>query len=160
MNIKKREKIFWKSKFGLTSPSLAPLEIKKLAWKDQNATDEDLEYLCSKIKFITQMDLDNNLITNKGIEYLTLLHGIRELRLKGLNIDDNSVVSLQRLNGVTLLHLGGTNLSSEGIGRLSCLKSLETLICNPDPIDPVPLKRFKESLPNCELIVNYKEFER
>lgn len=159
MNKKKKEKRFWKSYFGVTCASLVPEKIKRLAWKEQSVTDEDLEFLCSRVKYIFQMDLDHNLVTNNGIEYLTLLSGIEELRLKGLNIDDSSIKFIEKINGLRLLHLAGTNISSDGIGRLSSLTSLEKLLCTPDPIDPIPLRKFKESLPNCELIVNYKVFE-
>lgn len=156
--MKKKEKVFWKSYFGVSAPSLALEKIQRLAWKDQNVTNYDLEILCSRVKSIYQMDLDNNLITNKGIEYLTRLNKIEELRLKGLNIDDDSLKFIQEIPGLKLLHLGGTNISYEGVTRLSSLTNLETLICTFNPIDPIPLRKFKESLPKCELIVNYQIF--
>lgn len=159
MNKNKKEKYFWKSYFGVSSPWLVPERIQRLPWKEQSVTDQDLEFLSSRVKYVSQMDLDHNLITNLGIEYLTRFNKIEELRLKDLNIDDDAIKFIQKIAGLKLLHVGGTNISSEGIGKLSSLTSLETLLCTPNPIDPVPLTKFKEILPDCELIVNYKLFE-
>ena len=156
--MKKTEKVFWWTYFGVSSPSLAPQKIHRLAWKDQSITDEELDFLSRRVKNIYQMDLDNSLVTNIGIKGLTRLT-IEELRLKGLNINDDAIKYVQKISGLKFLHIGGTNISSEGIGDLRHLDTLETLICSPDPIDPLHLRRFKESLPQCELIVNYELFE-
>ncbi len=104
------------------------------------------------------MDLDNNLITNKGIVDLSQLN-IEELRLKGLNIDDGSIIHILKIKGLKLLHIGGTKISSEGIASLSEISSLETLICTPDLVDSAALRKFKKELPQCELIVNYQIFK-
>ncbi len=157
--MKKKENFFWKSYFGVTSPDLIPEKISRLPWKEENITDDELEFLSGKVRSIIQMDLDHTLITNKGIEYLTKLN-IKELRLKDLNIDDRSITFIQKISGLTLLHIGGTNISSEGILSLSSISTLETLICTPNPIDTKALISFKEILPQCELIVNYKVFEK
>ena len=156
--MKKTEKVFWKTYFGISNPSLAPQKIKRLNWKDQNITDEEVYFLCERVKDIYQMDLDNNLVTNIGIMCLSRLT-IEELRLKGLNINDDAIKYIQKISGLKFLHIGGTNISSEGIGGLRHLNTLETLICSPYPVNPLPLRRFKESLPQCELIVNYELFE-
>lgn len=155
----KNEKTFWKKYFDITNSSLAPEKIHRLAWKDQSITDQELEFLSIRVKDIYQMDLDDNPISNKGIENLTRFNYIEELRLKGLYIDNDAIPFIKKIPGLKLLHLGGTNISSEGISELSAISTLETLICTLDPIDPVHLIKFKESLPGCELIVNYEVFE-
>ena len=154
----KKEKNFWKTYFGVTSISLVPENLSRLPWKEQNITDEDLKILSGRVKSISQMDLDHNLITNQGVEFLARIN-IKELRLKDLDITDDSIKFIQKISGLELLHIGGTNISSEGIANLSEISSLKTLICTPEPVNPIALLKFKKTLPQCELIVNYQIFE-
>lgn len=158
MSKTKKEKTFWKSYFGVNSPLLVPERISRLPWKEQSVTDDDLEILSGRVNHISQLDLDHNLITNSGIEFLTKIN-IKELRLKDLNIDDHAIPFIQKIKGLELLHIGGTNVSCEGIGQLNTISSLKTLICTPNPINDQILDKFKEILPSCELIVDYKLFE-
>lgn len=156
MSISRREKRFWRDHFRISTPNKAALEIDHLNYRDTELTDEQLCFLTTRINRISRLDLDGTLVTNEGIACLIMISEIKELRLKGLAIDDKCVPRLRELKSLEILHLGSTDISCHGIASLTPLKNLRRLICSPPEILPEKLLEFQQAIPDCELLVNYK----
>ncbi len=151
-----REKFFWKSHFQITNPDKAPLQVHHLNYRDTEFTDEQLKYLTGRIRRLSGLISIAALLLTKECKFLIQLHEIKELRLKGLDLDDRCIPALQQLQSLELLHLGGTNISCHGIASLTPLRNLKKLLCSPPEILPEQLKKFQKAVPECELIVNYQ----
>ena len=117
--------------------------------------------MMSRIKSIKYLDLDEADITNKGINHLTQLDHIKELRLKGITaIDDGCMESLSKLKGLELLHLGGTSVTLNGLIQLGSLQNLKVLLLSLTATEEIRIKmlELKKLLPGCEFIFNYKSY--
>ena len=161
MKMSKKERRFWKTRFGTKNPKELPDHIDHLNWKLADVTDEQLGWLTSRISSITMLDLDENRLTNSGIAHLTNMDYLAELRLKGNLIDDEAIEYIKQLKDLELLHLGSTNITIDGILKLTSLSNLKKLLFSLDESnDPSKLKEFTRSLPDCEIIINHKIYYR
>ncbi|MDB5227509.1 MAG: hypothetical protein JWN78_1702 [Bacteroidota bacterium] len=162
MNLKKKEKYFWEKYFGISynqAGNLNPV-VKRLNFRDSELDDEELFFLISKMKSICQLDLDNTLVTDKGIQYLTKLESIKELRLKGCKgITQKCLHDLASMKELELLHLGSTFITLEDAKTLSRLQNLKLLLLSSDDPQEV-IKKEASALrllfPNCEININHK----
>lgn len=124
--------------------------------------DMDLLRMVSRIKSINMLDLDETDITNKGIQHLTQLDQLKELRLKGIKaLDDDCLQSINTFSELELLHLGGTSVTLDGITNLNSLKKLKVLLLPFTVCKEIKEKmiQLKTLLPSCEFILNYKPYE-
>ncbi|MFY7839709.1 MAG: hypothetical protein ACOVP7_05505, partial [Lacibacter sp.] len=100
-------------------------------------------------------------ISNYSIQLLTQLSFIKELRLKGCNdIDDDAIPHINNIKGLELLHLGGTSISINGLLRLNPEHAFKTLLVSVDEPEKYnnELITLAQRFPNCQLIVNHKDF--
>lgn len=125
-------------------------------------TDEQLEKLVSKISSIGVLKLDENDITNEGVQHLTKLKSIKELQLKDTRIDDDAIPYLQQLTDLEVLHLGSTRVTIDGILRLTSLPKLKKLLFSLDDThaEKDKLDKFIKEAPECEIIINHKIYYR
>jgi len=162
MNAKKKEKYFWEKYFGISYSQAGNLNpvVKRLNFKDSELDDEGLLFLISKVKVIDQLDLDNTLVTDKGVQYLTKLESIKELRLKGCRgITQKCLPDLASMKELELLHLGRTVVTLEDAKTLSRLQNLKLLLLSSD--DPQELIKKEASIlrslfPGCEININHQ----
>jgi hypothetical protein len=138
-----------------------PHQIAHLNFRLSGVNDEALGWLTEHVRVIEQLDLDETDITYEGIECLTRLESLRELRLKGcMLIDDRSVAKLCAVTGLELLHLGGTSITVEGMKPLADIETLKTLLISAPEGAEEELTALAILLPkDCELVVNSKVFE-
>lgn len=153
------ESKFWKHWHGISRKEV-PSEIDKLNYRLENFDDQDLYWLTRRIKRIGQLDLDETLVTDKGIKHLTDLDSLLELRLKGLGeITDACIPFLNQITTLKTLHLGGTEVTAKGALGLNQLKNLELLFLPEQQGDVTEcLNQLLEARPGCELIVNYQRY--
>lgn len=163
MKKEKREAFFWESNYGIKKGDLPKMSdtAHHLRYRDSDLTDEQLGFIIARIKNIGQLDLDNSLITDEGIEHLIQLNSIKELRLKGCDqITKKSIPVLNRLTTLELLHLGGTSISPEDALGLSALQQLKLLLVRDDnaTTSEIAEKAFALQLllPNCDININYQ----
>jgi hypothetical protein len=162
MNAKKKEKYFWEKYFAVSynqANNLNP-EVKRINFRDSEIDDEEILFLVSKIKVIHQLDLDNTYVTDKGVQYLTKLESIKELRLKGCKgITNKCLPALASMKDLELLHLGGT-LVTLGDARALCpLQNLKLLLLSSgEPAELIKKEALvlKSLLPGCEININHK----
>lgn len=163
MKKEKREAFFWESYYGIKKGDLARIADSSdhLRFRDSELTDEQLGFIVAKIKNIGQLDLDNSLITDEGIEHLIQLNSIKALRLKGCHhITQKSIPFLNQLTTLELLHLGGTSITPEDALGLSALQQLKLLLVRTDNTNIAAIEaqafNLQYLLPNCAININYK----
>jgi len=166
---KKQEKLkeeqFWSTFCYFNLPKnrvTIPADLERVNFRIWDyVNDEHLLLMMSRIKSINYLDLDETDITNEGINHLTQLNHIKELRLKGIAaIDDGCMQSLSKLKGLELLHLGGTSVTLNGLTQLGSLQNLRVLLLSLTASEEIREKmlELKKLLPGCEFIFNYKSY--
>jgi hypothetical protein len=65
--------------------------------------------------------VQNNAITDAGVERLSRLHALTELHIGGTKISDSSIPHLARLHSLNILNIGQTEISWEGCQKLRSL---------------------------------------
>ena len=161
---KLKEETFWANFCYFNLPKdqdEIPFHIRRVNFRLGGATDDDLEMMAGYIKTIEQLDLDETDITNLGLQHLTKLESIKELRLKSCRqIDNDGLPYLYQIKGLELLHLGGTAITIAGLLAIGQLKLLKTLLISADEDEMHLLPQIAVQLPEgCEFIVNHQNFE-
>ena len=157
----KNEKDFWKRFFniGLHQLEESHLHVRRFNFRDSSINDQELSWICSRLKTIYQLDLDNTEISDESIRDLTKLQSITELRLKGCRwVTADSIPYLNQLADLELLHLIGTSITLDdaiGLGNLRKLKLLLLSSADPEEIIRQKAERLKQLLPGCEINVNH-----
>lgn len=168
MNKKKKRKqfedSFWAALFAIDVPAhlteLPPhLEHVRMRLWD-NVVDEHLELLVSGVRSINMLDLDETDITKEGIEHLTKMDFIKELRLKGIRaIDNDCIVHLNKLKGLELLHVKGTSISIDGLLKLDGQPGLKELFFSADDgPDKEKMLQLKKLMPECSFTIDGKTY--
>lgn len=122
--------------------------------------DDGLEVALTHVKGIDMLDLNETEITNKGIQILTELEYIKELRLKGVhNIDDGCINDLNKITSLEFLHVRYTGITIDGVLKLDKLINLKKIIFTDENVDANKMLQLKEMHPNCEFLVNSKPYE-
>ncbi len=163
----RKERDFWTRHFKVPENlDEIPQNIEKVSLRNTVSPiyDDALSYVSYRIKRILQLDLDDAEITNEGIEHLTKLETLKELRLKGCaNLDDGCVDALTRIKELELLHLVGTNVTVNGLENIHSITTLKTLLISADRGEPGTEEKLRNIAiqlpPGCEFIVNYKVYE-
>jgi hypothetical protein len=166
MRRKKKEALaihsFWSNFFYFNIPKHLdeiPSHVERVNFRYYGASDEDLLLMLEKVKSIYQLDLDETDITNEGIEHLTRLDYVTEIRLKGCRqINNEAMNSICQLKGLELLHLVGTGIDTDGFEKISHLKNLKRLLISAERSDPKLEEIYISLAQNCEFIVNYKAY--
>ena len=163
----RKEREFWTRNFKVPDNlDEIPKNIERVSLRHSDGPihDDALSYIVYRIKRILQLDLDNTDITNEGIEHLTKLDSLKELRLKGCcNLDNGCVDSLLRIKELELLHLVGTNVTVDGLANIYTISTLKTLLISADRGEADTEEKLRDIAiqlpPGCEFIVNYKNYE-
>lgn len=163
--LKQLEKTFWATLFGVDVPAhLNEVpdhlnHVRMRLW--DKVIDEYLELMVTQVKSINMLDLDATDITNDGIEHLTKMDFIKELRLKGIReIDNDCIVHLNKIKGLELLYLRGTSVTIDGILNLDCKPHLKELFfsAKDDEINKEKMLQLKKLMPICNFIIDGKEY--
>ena len=170
MNKKKKrkqlEQRFWSTFFSICVPAHVDEvpqhidHVRMRLW--DKVIDEYLEMMVTQVRSINMLDLDETDITNDGIEHLTKLDFIRELRLKGIReINDDCIIHLNKIKGLKLLHIRGTAVTLDGVLKLDALQELKQLFISDknDEPDPEKIRQLRELMPDCEFVVNGQTFD-
>ena len=157
MKFSKKERRFWKTKFSFGLKNI-PEYIDHLKLRDEYFTNEELCFITKRVREMEKLDLDNNKIDDEGIPCLTKIKGLKELRLKSLDLTDKCVENLCELENLELLHLGGTSVTCDGILKLSKIRKLKLLLASPEKVDEQKLDQFLTKLPECKLVINSKPY--
>lgn len=154
------EREFWSSYFGIADINEIPEHFDHVKLRSGSITDSGLWLIAGKIKSIGMLDIYEAEITADGIEALTKMDSIQELRLKECKMLDNVCMDLiTQINGLELLHVGGTSIDLDGLEHIGRLSKLKTLIIPSLLNDMAIAKRIQELqsiLPGCEFIVNHR----
>ena len=161
--LKLKEDAFWASFCFFNLPKEQdeiPVHMRRVNFRLGGVTDEGLELMAGYIKTIEQLDLDETEITVEGVQHLTRLQSIKELRLKGCRqINNDALPYLFQLQDLELLHLGGTSISVEALTEIGKLKQLKTLLISADENEMDLLPPIAAQLPaGCEFIVNHQNY--
>ena len=135
-------------------------EQHRFNFRDSEVDDDYLFWLTSRKKIVGQFDLDNSLITNQGVKYLSEMESVKELRLKGCRgINKGCLSYLNKITSLELLHIGGTAINLDDIKKLSALQNLELLLVSTNEGETEIKEKvadLKQLFPNCEINVNHQ----
>ena len=160
-SLKKRELYFWKSNYGISGNQLhlIPKEQHRFNFRDSEVNDDFLFWLTSRKKIVEQFDLDNSLITNIGVKYLSEMESIKELRLKGCHgIDKGCLGYLNKITSLQLLHIGSTAINLSDIKELKSLQKLKLLLVSSNEGEAEIKEKvaaLKQLLLHCVINVNH-----
>ena len=166
---KKQEKLkedqFWSMFYSFHSPKNrvhTPPDLERVNFRIwDHVNDDHLLMMMSRVRSINFLDLDETDISNEGVNHLTRLEHIKELRLKGIPaINDDCMASLNKITSLELLHLGGTSVTLKGLMQLGCLQNLKVVLLSLTASEAIreQMLELKKLLPGCEFILNYKSY--
>jgi hypothetical protein len=162
MGKKKRERKYWKRRFGdLTAESMQPyyhhLDFRRISDLD----DEGLEYLLTNVKGINMLDLNETEITNESIKLLTTLEYVTELRAKGMyGLTDACAEDLNKIKGLELLHVKSTLITIDGLLKLTDQQQLKKILFSATDVEAIKEKmlQLKAMHPVCEFVIDGKPY--
>jgi hypothetical protein len=158
-----RDKKNWKKRLAkFLEPGFAPywhhFDLRPL----DDLDDEGLAIALTYVKGIDMLDLNYTEITNKGIQLLTKLEYIKELRLKEVrHIDNGCIDDLNKITSLEFLHVRYTGITIDGILKLNALTNLKRLMFSEENVDAITDKmlQLKAMLPGCEFIINSRPYQ-
>lgn len=155
---KRQEKWFWERHFGIPNGKIELIYpiVEHLNYRDSEIGDHELYWLSTRLTVIRRLDLDNSLVTDAGISWLTHLK-IQELRLKNCNITASCLADLNKITTLTLLHLKSTSLTLDDVFKLDRLTGLNMLLVSSNDNELITREKVKALhgiFPFCEFIVN------
>jgi len=158
----KKELLFWKSSFNINSLEEIPAEVNHVDLRESEITDEEMGYICQRIKRIGMLDLHYTTVSNEGIGHLLQLEWVKELRLKGNAVIDNGCMPyITKLTALEFLHLRYTAVNVAGLLYLSGLPKLTTVLLSTGEDEAFVTERMKEittAFPDCTFQVNEKSW--
>ncbi len=139
------------------------LELKKLTQlknlRHLNISSSDLfdEHLLviGQIETLELLDLDSTEISNKGLQQLSHLKKLRELRLKdNPQLTDSCIEFLSNIEHLESLHIGNTSISTIGLRTLLDKKKMKSIILDFEFENRVAeLKKLTQKYPNLEITI-------
>jgi hypothetical protein len=155
-----RETAFWRQHFpAMASPAQVPAYLAHGRFREGNLTDEQLGWLASRLQTIHMLDIYEAPITAAGLEHLTQVACLTELRLKDCAaVGDDALTPLARIPGLELLHVGGTAVTLDGLAAMPPAPTLKTIFLDSD-LPPADIRdrllQLAETLPGCDVVVNH-----
>lgn len=116
--------------------------------------DADLLHLNDLGDKLERINLSNGDLTNLGLERISRLSHLMQLRVRSPRITDEGVVHLQRLKQLRHLHLIDVPLTDVGIALLYPLTGLDSLYLDGTHATDAALQKLKRSLPGAHLHVD------
>lgn len=162
MSTKKREKKYWKRRFGdLTAESMQPyyhhLDLRPVSDLD----DEGFEYLLTHVKGINMLDLNETAITGESIRLLTRLEYVTELRAKGIpGLTDACAEDLDQIKGLEFLHVKNTAITINGLLKLKDQHQLKTILFSATDVEAIKeeMLQLRSMHPDCEFVIDGKPY--
>lgn len=158
----KEELAFWK-RLGVTHPDEILTHYNHIDFRESGITDEELHLFVTKVRSVNMFDLNGTEITCDGIEALTKLENLSELRLKECHhIDNKCIPYLNKITTLKFLYVKGTPITIDGLLGLGNLVHLEDLFFSDTAVEDMDnkLKTLATLLPQCRLIMDGKELPR
>lgn len=163
MGKKKRERKYWKRRFGdLTAESMEPYyhQLDLRSWDDLD--DEGFEYLLTNVKGVNMLDLNETGISDESIKLLTKLEYVTELRAKGIRgLTNACAADLNQIKGLEFLHVKYTDITIDGLLKLTDQHQLRTILFSADDVEAIKEKmlELKAMHPGCEFVIDGKLYE-
>ena len=140
-------------------PGREPLHLSHGRFWAGDLDDEQVGWLAARFHIIDMLDIYDAPITRASIQHLAQVAQLKELRVKGcIGLQNDCVAELAYIQGLELLHLGGTGVTLDGVLELRG-DNLKTVFVSselPAPAIQVRLRQLKQSLPDCEVVVNHQ----
>lgn len=80
--------------------------------------DEDLALLDDVAEFVTEIDLGNSILTDKGIASLAKFKNLKSVKLNGTAVTDNGLAALAELDHLESVNIYGTAVTDAGLKHL------------------------------------------
>ncbi len=84
---------------------------------------------------VSMLSIEAVNVTNIGLQYVTKVNGIRQLRLWSPGLDDEALKYVAELEGLELLDVEGTAVRGETFEKLKDLPKLKMLVLGPTTSD-------------------------
>jgi hypothetical protein len=116
--------------------------------------DRDLESLSGLESRLRRINFSRTEITDEGLEQLSRMEKLEQLRLSSPRITDEGLACLRRLEHVRFLHLIDIPITDAGLEHLHALKSLESLYLDGTKVTDDGIQRLVTALPRVHLHVD------
>ncbi len=161
MKLKGKEKHFWKTHFNISNLEAIPLEMSHYTGIDSEEDDEFLFYLTSRVQTIHKINLRCTRITDEGVNYISNLKNLKELKLKNhVHITKKCLPNLNKLISLEYLDISKNCIEIEDLIVLSNLQNLKELHISSDESQEYISKKIKllqAMLSSCIIYVNYEK---
>lgn len=163
MKLKRAEKHFWWNFGQITDSRDIPTELSGFTSFDDDVDDDYLAMLIDKVKVIHKIFLKETRVTDKGLQLISSLQGLRVLVLmKHDHISPASLPHLNKLTDLEYLEIWKTKISLTDIKALSQLKKLKELYISSSETDSERILEqvieLNDILPACKIYVNYDAY--
>jgi hypothetical protein len=117
-----------------------------------DATDARLKELAAVLTPVTQLNLENRHVTDRGIEHLKGLVELRCLVLNDTQLTDDGLEHLKGLSQLQVLSLDNTRVTDSGLIHLKALAHLQSLYLQRTHVTEGGVKELQQALPNCTVV--------
>ena len=151
---------YWKRRFGNSDAKAEPYGREFDLRPIDDLNDEGLAYLLTPVKGVNMLNLNETEITNKSIKLLTRLEYVKELSVKGCDVDNDCITDLNKIPGLELLHVKNTSITPDGLLQLTNLTNLKKLLFSTDGVeaDKEKIMQLQAMLPGCNFIIDGKPY--
>lgn len=118
------------------------------------ASDADLEHLVGLENKLQRINFSRTELTDAGLERISHMGHLMQLRLRAPHITDAGIVHLQRLKQLRHLHLIDVPLTDAGIAQLHPLVGLDSLYLDGARATDTAFGQLKKALPGAHLHVD------
>ncbi len=116
--------------------------------------DRNLELLSGLESQLLRVNFSRTEITDEGLEQLSRMDKLEQLRLSSPRITDAGLACLRRLDHLRFLHLIDMPITDAGLEHLHALKSLESLYLDGTKVTDDGIERLVAALPQVHLHID------
>lgn len=117
----------------------------------QDVSDRTVAKLAAFRTHITDLDLSETLITDKGLKFVASFSKLTRLDLHRTSIGDAGVAKLKPLARLNYLNLYGTKLTDKALPHLARLKGLKSLHLWDTGLSAEGVSRLRKALPDTDI---------
>jgi hypothetical protein len=130
---------------------LSPVKkVELLSLENEWLTNSGLNCL-ARLPELRYLDLVSTRVTDAGLEHISRLAKLQYVDLSGTRVTDQGIESIRALTQLRSLHLRNTAITDAGLDRLESLKELQWLSVEGTSVTGEGVTRFQRALPKCNV---------
>ena len=161
----RRVELDWQIRDREAKALFEPLGYEVVTWKDHDEmalitrsyvgpVRDDTVAVVARHGSVTHLALENDDISDAGLEHLISARRLRRLNIVATQVTDDGVLALSQLPRLRYLTIVSPHLTGASLDSLAKVKSLRVLSLTTRKITPAEVAEFRKSRPDVDLRLN------